>query len=102
MKEYENSILRMKTETGLNRLDIEKILTIFFEMYQEIMDNLDLAVRNCNYQNIKTVAHKLKGSSGNLRLLEIYNLAKKLEEASENKDIELCKEIYIKLDYYKK
>lgn len=45
-----------------------------------------------NFESVKNLSHQLKGSSGNLKIQVVYDLALKLEEAAERKSRIACHE----------
>lgn len=90
----------MILETGLMREEILKILLFFFETTNRLLAELDIALKKHDYQQIQNIAHKIKGSSGNLRLEFIYKIVKALEVASKNKDIEQCETLTEELNYH--
>lgn len=100
LNNYEDSIVRMISETGLGRTEIEKIMLDFFESTYGILEDLDLALRKSDYNIIQKIAHKIKGASGNLRLDLISKIADELELVSKNRDIDACMKSTEKLSFH--
>lgn len=100
LNNYEDSIVRMITETGLGRAEIEKIMLIFFESTYGILKDLDLALRKSDYKMIQKISHKIKGASGNLRLDWISKIVDELEISGKNRDMEACNKLTEKLYYH--
>lgn len=71
---------------------------------QEILMSMEKAIAQDDFQSLENNAHKLKGSTGSLRLDFVYNITKKIEEDAAKKkqkdyrkDIDTLKEFFILL-----
>jgi len=69
----------MAKSIGLKAKHIPMLVGVFVEESTEILNNLELAVNNQNYESIKVEAHSIKGSAGNLKFNEVYEMAKEME-----------------------
>ena len=69
----------MATSIGLKAKHIPMLVGVFVEESTEILGNLELAIGNQDYKNIKVEAHSIKGSAGNLKFDEVYEMAKEME-----------------------
>jgi len=70
---------------GLKTKHIPMLIDSFTEESSTIMDNLKNAINSNEYENIKLHAHSIKGSAGNLKFNEVYEMAKEMElSAMEN------------------
>jgi len=67
---------------GLKSKHIPRLVASFVEESTMIMGKLEEAIAARHYDEIAEYAHSLKGSSGNLRLNELYELAKSMELAA--------------------
>ena len=67
------------------------ILTEFVKTSPKLLEKIKEAVDIIAYDEISKLAHQLKGSSGNLRINVIYELAIELENSAKNKEIRKCK-----------
>jgi len=77
--------------------DVEMLIEVFIDSADESLKMMSLAIENNDYDSIFQSAHAIKGSAGNLTLLEIANLAKEIElEARDSKNIDY-KELYHQL-----
>ncbi len=80
----------MATAIGLKLKHIPILLSSFLKETYPTLKTLEDAINRKNYSVIKEQAHILKGSAGNLRFNEIYEMSKELELASSdaNQDFE--------------
>ena len=69
----------MAAKIGLNIKHIPILVQSFQEESVGLMEQLESAIANKNYKEIGHVAHSIKGSSGNLKFTEMYELAKDME-----------------------
>ena len=77
---YENiSAEEMASNIGLNVKHIPILVGSFTTESKKLIDELEVAVSSSNYEAIGNVAHSLKGSAGNLRFNEMYELSKEVE-----------------------
>ncbi len=79
---YDNlSAEEMASKIGLNVKHIPILIQSFMDESTGIMQRLEEAIAAMDYDGIVSAAHSIKGSSGNLKFTEMYELAK---------DVELC------------
>ena len=75
----------MAAKVGLKAKHIPLLIGSFLEEANKIMPALKIAVETNNLEEIKENTHSLKGSAGNLRFKELYEMAKEMEiNAQEN------------------
>lgn len=72
----------MAAEIGIKPKYILLLVTSYVEESEEILASLFEAIASKNYEAIQHNAHSIKGSSGNLRLNELYEMAKAVEFAA--------------------
>lgn len=65
--------------------DVRMLIGIFLDTAQDSLNNLETSIRENNFEEIAQFAHSIKGSSANLRLKEISELAKTIELKAKNK-----------------
>ena len=65
------------------------MLAIFFNSVKDEVVELEKAIKVKNYEEIYSIAHSIKGSSGNLRLKAVFEKAKEIEQHSKNKNISI-------------
>ncbi len=71
----------MAAAIGLKPKHIPMLVGSFLEESGEILDALEAAIASSDYEGIKAHAHAIKGSAGNLRFNEVYEMAKEVEFA---------------------
>lgn len=60
-----------------------KILEIFYESSQTILNNLETAIQENDFDKIYRHAHSIKGSSSNLLFDDVYAIAKEIEQSAQ-------------------
>jgi len=80
----------MATTIGLKVKHIPMLIGSFLEESVSILDALKGSIDAKNYEQIKSNAHAIKGSAGNLRFNEVYEMAKEIElsASSENEEFD--------------
>ena len=76
----------MAAAIGLKPKHIPMLVGSFLEESVGILENLRSAIASNDYEGIKASAHAIKGSAGNLRFNEIYEMAKEVELAGSQSD----------------
>ena len=71
----------MAAAIGLKPKHIPMLVGSFLEESVAILDKLTSAISSRDYEAIKAQAHAIKGSAGNLRFNEVYEMAKEVEFA---------------------
>lgn len=90
---FEEILLVMLKETGLEKDDAISLYNDFFNNFVKTKQSLEEFI-NCNdFKNIQRLAHQLKGTSANLRIYLISDLALKLEIAAKSSQANLCIDI---------
>jgi two-component system, sensor histidine kinase and response regulator len=75
-------------QVGLEEEDYVELLELFFQQSDLDLKNLEQAWINGEALKLSRAAHALKGASGNLRLMEIYEEAGRLEILGKENDLE--------------
>jgi HPt (histidine-containing phosphotransfer) domain-containing protein len=70
---------------------LRELLDIYVEDFIEKYTQLEQAVSQGDFNNIKEIGHSLKGSSGNLSLPGLHETAYAIELSGRNNDIEQAK-----------
>ncbi|GAA0076771.1 hypothetical protein UT300005_11490 [Clostridium sp. CTA-5] len=86
----ENNINYFVQNTGLKKEDAKEILEEYIKYLPDLFENINKAIDNSDFHKLAGLVHELKGSSGNLRIISIYELAIKLEEAVLKQEIDEC------------
>lgn len=90
----------MAAKIGLNIKHIPILVQSFQQESEGLIEQLESAITDKNFKEISNVAHSIKGSSGNLKFTEMYELSKDMELSakSEKEDYpyaEACESIKI-------
>ncbi|AOR24459.1 response regulator [Clostridium taeniosporum] len=86
----ENNINYFVENTGLKKEDAKEILEEYIKYLPDLLEDINNAIDNSNFHKLEELVHELKGSSGNLRIISIYELAIKLEEAVLKQEMDEC------------
>ncbi len=81
---------RAQAALGLKTAAIERMFNLFFATLEGELVSLEEAIKAENFVVIADLAHKLKGSSANLRIHELSENAKQMEMASKEGNIKAC------------
>jgi HPt (histidine-containing phosphotransfer) domain-containing protein len=83
-------------ELGLEQDEIRELLVIFIETSESDIDKLQQAVVEGDAKRAADAAHSIKGASANLGFMDIFSVAKNLEQkARENSLEDLTDEVLI-------
>ena len=69
----------MAASIGLKAKHIPMLVGSFLDESNSIANSLEDAVNSNDFEAIKTHAHSIKGSAGNLKFNEIYEMARDME-----------------------
>ncbi len=75
---------KMASGIGLKSKHIPMLIGSFTDESASIMKNLRDAIDANDFTNIKMHAHSIKGSAGNLKFSEVYEMAKEMELSAMN------------------
>ncbi|MCK4830569.1 Hpt domain-containing protein [bacterium] len=88
---------------GLEKDEYLELIELFIETGMSDINKLRFAVDEVNAENAADAAHSIKGAAGNLRLTEIYELAKMVEKTCRDGILdnvpESVQELEKRLDY---
>jgi HPt (histidine-containing phosphotransfer) domain-containing protein len=76
----------MAVSIGLKPKHMPMLIGSFLEESVSILENLGSAITSNSYSDIKLHSHSIKGSAGNLKFTEIYEMSKELEHAGTTSD----------------
>lgn len=78
---------KIADELDFDLEDVEMLVEVFIESAEESLIELKEAIDSNDYDNIFKAAHAIKGSSANLTLMNISDVAKNIElQAREKND----------------
>lgn len=80
-------IASIVNDLGLEEPDAAEILGSFIVDTNQMIKDIDKTFEKKDYKALSQIAHSIKGASGNLRLNNIFELTKKMEEKVKNKEL---------------
>lgn len=93
-KDYiDNIIEEMILEVGFTKIEAIQMFDKFLEFLSQSIVEFEVNLKNNDFANLKKIAHKLKGSSANLKIEEVVQLCKQLESRCSKEDKEFCIDI---------
>lgn len=84
----------MARAIGLKSKHIPLLIANFIEESNSILDSLKSAIETRNYEKIRSSAHAIKGSAGNLKFNEVYEMAKEMELSGSKEESDFEYEAY--------
>jgi len=85
----------MAAAIGLKPKHIPMLVGSFLEESVDILEDLSSAIKSKDYEAIKASAHAIKGSAGNLRFNEVYEMAKEVEFAASDANTSFDYDAYL-------
>ncbi len=76
----------MAAAIGLKPKHMPMLIGSFLEEAEGILQSLSTAIENRDFETIKAKAHSIKGSAGNLKFTELYEMTKEMEFFANNSD----------------
>ena len=86
-----------RTQTGLGIKDSNIIFEVYVKALPEMMKNIEEALVNTDFKELSKISHQLKGTSGSLKIKEIFELARTLETSALAKDKSNCKLTFLEM-----
>lgn len=90
-------VQKLENELELDRTIIEKLLKVYFTSVEHEMQMLYSAIMEMDRDQTRDIAHKIVGSSANLRLECAASLAKEIEGTSQRENRSELENVYTKL-----
>ena len=84
---------KLAENLGLDEDEYMELIELFVETGLVDLDKLGSAVEREDLDEAAKAAHSLKGASGNLGLMEIYELAKSAEDKARMNDLDALAQI---------
>lgn len=95
---YINNIVeQLILDVGFTRVEAIQMFDKFLEFLIQSIAEIEMTLEENDFVNLKSIAHKLKGSSANLRVEEITQLSKQLENGCLTEDKEFCIDVVEKI-----
>ena len=76
----------MAAAIGLKPKHMPMLIGSFLEESGPILSNIEAAISSSNYNDLKLHTHSIKGSAGNLKFNEIYEMTREMELAASDAD----------------
>lgn len=76
----------MAANIGLKPKHMPMLIGSFLEESESILGDLEKAIQVKDFNQIRASAHSIKGSAGNLKFDDIYEMAKELELSASSED----------------
>ncbi|MDM8554631.1 Hpt domain-containing protein [Desulfococcaceae bacterium HSG7] len=73
---------------GLDEEEFSEIVELFIDTAQSDIDKLKEGFDNGDTEKAANASHSLKGASGTLGFMDIYEIAKKAEEEAKDNDLD--------------
>ena len=73
---------------GLEEEEHLELIELFIETGMSDLDKLQSAIEEGNPEKAANAAHSIKGAASNLGLMEVYEVAKKIEKQTRNDRLE--------------
>ena len=97
LRKIEDSIGEFMLATEINEQDAREIFIEFRNYLPELLAKMTLALAQRDFEKLRKEVHQLKGSSGNMRVSSIYNLAVMLETVAGQQDQAECTRLLAEL-----
>lgn len=76
------------SSTGMKENQVKEIFDLFFESLPGLLAEIEEALLQDDFYKLERAIHKLKGTSGNLMIQDMYKLIVKMEQLSKAYDLE--------------
>jgi HPt (histidine-containing phosphotransfer) domain-containing protein len=87
-------LVNLAKELDFDVEDMRMLLELYLESARKSLENIQESLHRTDYEVIYSEAHSIKGSSANLMLVDIQNIAKELEEYAKNRQKIQCLQLY--------
>ena len=74
-----------------------KLVGKFMVLLPGFIDEFTEPVKTKDYDNLKSIAHRLKGAGGNFGYMQLTNICMQMEEAIKENSVEQVNELYQQL-----
>lgn len=94
----ERYVNKLAEDTGFSKNDARELIYEFVDSLPKMLKSINEVLEIKNYEEVKRIAHQIKGTSANLRMEKLPHLAMKLQQFSEEKDEENCKQMLMYME----
>ena len=85
----------MAAAIGLKPKHMPMLIGSFLEESKAILESLSIAIKANDFSMIKANAHSIKGSAGNLKFTEVYEMTKEMETSATESNSNFDYEAYL-------
>lgn len=86
--------------TGINEISSREIFEDYIKKIPKFIEEIEIKISDREYKELASISHKLKGSSGNLGLTQLYKIFVMLEDSSIKNNFEDCIKCVEKIKEY--
>lgn len=94
IKQHLKTHTSKRLSTPPNNLFIAELIPEFMDLLADMMEKLNIAIKNADIDEIKNISHDIKGSSGMYGFNDISNLAAQIEKAVNNNSLNKVQLLY--------
>ena len=70
---------------GLSREEMAELVALFVDSCRKDLEQMSAALAAEDARGVSEAAHSIKGASGNMRFMQVYELARMIEEKAKEK-----------------
>ncbi len=85
-----NSMDEFIEASGLGIAEAQELFAEYRKLVPTLLDGIKVSISQNDFKKVGELAHQLKGSSGTLKIMPIYELAIRLEEEGIKEEMEEC------------
>ena len=89
----EDAISQLKALPAKEGRLFDRLVSIYKAESPKLVDNIDQAIRDVDYENLALSSHSLKSSSAQMGAIELSEICLKLETQGRNQDLQNCQEL---------
>jgi two-component system, sensor histidine kinase and response regulator len=87
-----------KIELSVEERLVKRLLPVYFKSREEDLVSLKHAIKEDNFDTIKRIGHRIKGSAKSYGFAEVGELSAQLEDSAVQKDIKNCQRIIFEIE----
>lgn len=77
-------------QTGMDKESVDEIFDLFFCSLPDTLEQLEQALFDGDWERLGKLAHKIKGTGGNLMIQPVFDVALELEKSAKEYDQDKC------------
>lgn len=79
-----------REQTGMDKESVDEIFELFFSSLPDTLGQIEQALSEGDWERLGKLAHKIKGTGGNLMIQPIFDMALDLEKSANEYDRDKC------------